>query len=47
VWKIKPLYEEIKDDRSARKMDRGKHRKVENTTVGFFGAPREKEGKAS
>jgi hypothetical protein len=39
------LDEEIEDDRSTRKMDRGQLSKQEKSTVGCFGAPREKEGK--
>jgi hypothetical protein len=38
------LDEEIEDDRSTRKMDRGQLNK-EKSTIGCFGAPREKEGK--
>jgi hypothetical protein len=33
VWKIKSLDEEIKDDRSTRKMDRGQPRKGKNKSL--------------
>jgi hypothetical protein len=39
------LDEDIEDEKSARKKDNGKLNKQENTTIGCFGAPREKEGK--
>jgi hypothetical protein len=39
------LDEEIEDDISPREMDREHLRRWGKSTVGFFGAPREEEGK--
>jgi hypothetical protein len=41
----KSLDEEIEDEKSARKKDCGQLSKQKKSTVGCFGAPREKEGK--
>jgi hypothetical protein len=39
------LDKEIEDDKSTRNMDHGKLNKWKKSTIGFFGAPRKKEGK--
>jgi hypothetical protein len=45
VWKIKPLDEDIRDDRSTRKKDHGQLIKKRKSIIGFFGSPRDEEGK--
>jgi len=45
VWKRKPLDEEIRDDRSERKKDRGQLRKQRKSIIGCFGSPHDEERK--